>query len=163
MAHHNTEQALGPDLARRFDRWTSAHLAELASLVHPVETDNRLHAWEWLVLPDGRLLKCDAIDHHCGHDLGGCQDVAWDVVGAAVELHLPQAAGAKLCARVERETGRPVDPRLVELFRPCYLAFQLGYYSMAADAARDPAETVRLQCAAARYARGLRQALLAGA
>ena len=62
--------------------------AGLKGAVRRVETDNRLHAWEWLHTPDGRLLKTDALDHHAGHDLIGCQDITWDIAGATVELDL---------------------------------------------------------------------------
>ncbi len=161
MARHNTEEALGPDPACRFDQWTPADLAWLERRRRPVETDNRLHAWEWLVLPDGRILKCDAIDHHVAHDLVGCQDIAWDAVGAMMELELPEAACARLCAVIEAESGHAVDPQLLALLLPCYLAFQLGYYSMAAEAA-DPGEAIRLRRMARRYGQRLRRALLAG-
>ncbi|MBX6744012.1 MAG: hypothetical protein IRY87_18405 [Acetobacteraceae bacterium] len=162
MARHNTEEALGPDLARRFDRWAPAELARLAVRLNPVETDNRLHAWEWLVLPDGRILKCDATDHHAAHDLVGCQDIAWDVAGAVVELDLPDAASARLRALVERGSGRTIDPRLLALLMPCYLAFQLGYYSMAAEAAAEAGEAVRLRRMAGQYVGRLRHLLLSG-
>jgi hypothetical protein len=161
MARHNAEEALGPDVARSFDRWTAEDLAQLAERVRPVETDNRLHAWEWLVRSDGRLLKCDALDHHAGHDLVGCQDIAWDVVGATVELELPASAQARLCAVVERAAGRALDPQLIALLTPCYLAFQLGSWTMAARAAPGPEEAARLWRAAGRYATRLRHALLA--
>jgi hypothetical protein len=156
MARHNAAEALGPDVARGFDRWTPEDLAQLARRVRPVETDNRLHAWEWLVRSDVRLLKCDALDHHAGHDLVGCQDIAWDVVGATVELELPPSAQARLCTALERETGRAPDPQLIALLTPCYLAFQLGCYTIATAAAPGPEEAARLGRAAARYAAGLR-------
>ncbi len=166
MARHNAAAAaLGAAATRGLDRWTEAELAALAQRARPVETDNRLHAWEWLVAPDGRLIKCDALDHHAGHDLVGCQDIAWDVVGAAVELELPGPARARLRTVVEAEAGRALDPRLLALFAPCYLAFQLSWHAMAADAAdaaADAAEAARLRQAAGRYADRLRRVLLAG-
>jgi hypothetical protein len=160
VARHNAEAALGPGVARSFDRWTAGDLAELAERVRPVETDNRLHAWEWLVQSDGRLLKCDALDHHASHDLVGCQDIAWDVVGATVELELPASAQARLCAAVERATGRALDPQVIALLTPCYLAFQLGSCTMAAGTAPGPAEAARLRLAAEGYATRLRHVLL---
>ena len=33
-------------------------------------------------------MKTDALDHAFGHDLVGCQDIAWDLAGAAVEFDL---------------------------------------------------------------------------
>ncbi|HYZ33756.1 MAG TPA: hypothetical protein VE684_15910, partial [Crenalkalicoccus sp.] len=154
MARHNTRLALGSDLAHRLHRcWAAADLDRLESRLHRVETDNRLHAWEWLVLPDGRLLKADALDHHAAHDLVGCQDIAWDIAGAVVELGLSEAERERLCVVVEREAGRTLDPRLLALLEPCYLAFQLADHAMAAaGAAGWGAEPDRLRAAAARYA-----------
>ena len=87
MARFNTSQTLGEEAARDLDRLLQ-DASRLEGAVRRVETDNRLHAWEWLHTPDGRLLKTDALDHHAGHDLIGCQDIAWDIAGATVELNL---------------------------------------------------------------------------
>jgi hypothetical protein len=154
MARYNTARALGAAPAARLDRW-APDLQWLGARVRPILTDNRMHSWEWLVLPDSRLLKADALDHHAGHDLVGCQDIAWDVAGAAAELDLPPAAQARLCAVLEREAGRAPDPGLLAFYAPCYLAFQLGHWTMAAEAAA-PGELPRLRATAARYAARLR-------
>ncbi|WP_336488764.1 hypothetical protein [Methylobacterium nigriterrae] len=159
MARHNVGEALGPDWAGALGAWTAPRLAGLADRSHPVEIDGRMQPWEFLVRPDGRLLKCDALDHHVAHDLVGCQDVAWDIVGAVAELPLPEDAQGRLAAIVARGGGRPVDPELLAFLTPCYLAFQLGAASMAADAAHDPAEALRHRRSSARYAQKLRRVL----
>ncbi len=152
MARQNAVGALGASAAALFERW--AHdIGRLDSGLRRIETDNRLHAWEWLSLPDGRLIKADAVDHHAGHDLVGCQDVAWDVAGAAVELGLSPVEVSQLCTVIATESGRPVSPPLLQLLLPCYLAFQLGYYVTAATAlAANPDESGRMRGAAQRYA-----------
>lgn len=124
--------------------------AALASRVRRIEIDGRLHAWEWLVGADGGLVKADALDHCAAHDLVGCQDVAWDLAGAAVELALSPAEQDRL-ARITGETsGRAADPALVAFLRPCYLAFQLGRHALAATTGGG--EAARLRSAAERYA-----------
>ncbi|MFH5923590.1 hypothetical protein [Roseomonas xinghualingensis] len=160
MARHNTAQALGQELAARMDRWKPS-LPSFDAQIRWVWTDNRLHAWEWLVLPDGRLLKTDAVDHAAAHDLIGCQDIAWDVAGAVVELGLSSAEQDRLGHIIGQESGRAVDPELLAFLTPCYLAFQLGYHAMAADASGGE-EVARAGDAAARYAEALKAALLAG-
>jgi hypothetical protein len=153
MARHNTAQSLGHAWAARLDRW-GARLAWLTEQRQPVETDNKLHAWEWLVPPEGGLLKADALDHHEAHDLIGCQDIAWDVAGATVELALTSQEQAVLVQRVTQAGGRRVDPELLAFYLPCYLAFQLGACTLAATvlATPLPAEATRLRGAAERYA-----------
>ena len=159
MARANTAQALGEAWARRLDRFTP-DLPELERRVRRVETDNRLHAWEWLQCADGRLFKTDALDHHAAHDLVGCQDVAWDVAGATIELDLSEAEAQDLCAVIAHETGRAVDPGLLAVCLPCYLAFQTGYYALAADTLVGwPDEAARLRAASDRYAARLRGVL----
>ncbi|HYO58588.1 hypothetical protein [Archangium sp.] len=157
MARYNTAQVLGDGYAESLGIW-APRLDRLSTEVHPVETDNKPHAWEWLVLPDGRLLKADAVDHHDAHDLIGCQDVAWDVVGAAVELNLDAAEQAILAEYVARASGRAVSAPLMDFYRPCYLAFQLGHHTLAASSLEVlvPEESVRLRRAAERYATLLR-------
>jgi hypothetical protein len=157
MARHNAAEALGEALASRLDGW-KPELSSLEARMRRVWTDNRLHAWEWLVLPDGRLLKTDAVDHAAAHDLIGCQDIAWDVAGAAVELGLSAAERERLRALVEGEAAREVDPALLAFLTPCYLAFQLGYHAMAADASSE-GDAARARHAADRYAEGLREVL----
>jgi hypothetical protein len=97
-----------------------------------VHIDGRLQPSEWLHWPDGSLLKTDALDHSCGHDLVGCQDIAWDLAGAAVEFGLSDAERRTLAAGV----GRPVDPALIDFFDVCYPAFQAAAWAMAGETAQ---------------------------
>jgi hypothetical protein len=101
----------------------------------PVRTDGRLHAHEWLRLPDGRLLKADALDHHRGHDLIGCQDIAWDEAGAAVELGLALTSA---------------KPELEAFYRVAYCAFQIGVHGLGKGMS-PAAEQPRHEAATARY------------
>jgi hypothetical protein len=150
MAASNAEEALGPaaaDAVRNL-AWNGRGLA---GCIRRIRTDNRMHLWEWLSLPDGRLLKADAVDHHCAHDLVGCQDIAWDIAGAVVELALSEDEAEALIAAIDR-AGTTVEPDLVDALTPCYLAFQIGAFTMASQSA-DAREAVRLKAAAFRYAR----------
>jgi hypothetical protein len=103
--------------------------------LRPVHVDGRLQTWEWLQGAAGRLIKTDAIDHSCAHDLIGCQDIAWDVAGAASEWRLAPAEIASLTGAVSRHGAAEVSPVAVEAFRICYAAFQAGYWSLAAEGA----------------------------
>ncbi|MFL5445256.1 MAG: hypothetical protein ACJ78W_12125, partial [Myxococcales bacterium] len=145
MAEHNS----GFTLARFRDR-----IDDLARDMVRVETDNKLHAWEWLRAPDGRLFKTDGADHCRGHDLVGCMDPAWDLAGASFELGLDQEA---LWRRFREHGGRGAKPEVLAFLRPCYLAFQLGAHVLAA--ASNPGERTGLERAAERYALLLREEL----
>jgi hypothetical protein len=137
MVRRNATLALGAEVA-----------TQVVSRMEPtemrsVEVDARLHAWEWLVQSDNSLIKTDAYDHHAAHDLIGCQDIAWDVVGASIELAFTPEQERVLAMRVGAQPAR------IEFLRPCYLAFQLGRATLAAEA--EPREAERAGRAASRY------------
>jgi hypothetical protein len=175
MAVHNTRTALGPDFAGALEEWRG-RLPEIARLARPVLTDNRMHAWEWLVMPGGKILKADALDHHRGNDLVGPQDVAWDLAGAAVELDIgPGGLGGqglgddgleRLADAVARRSGRTRTGRLqLDFYTLAYLAFQIGRHTLAAEAveASAPEESAALRAETARYAGHLRRAITGSA
>jgi hypothetical protein len=113
-----------------------------------VYVDGRLHPWEWR-RPAGGLCKLDAIDHACGHDLVGAQDILWDVAGAVVEFGLTTAEEAQLVRRLS------VDGACVRPMTACYAAFQGGLWSMAGAA--GPGDDRALETRRALYRDRLRQ------
>jgi hypothetical protein len=154
MAVYNARQALGDDAGSALDR-SLPHPDDLDGNVRRVCTDNRMHAWEWLVCDD-RLIKTDALDHSAAHDLIGHQSIGWDIAGAIVELGLSEEEATRLCTIVERTSGHPVSRELLAFLLPCYCAFQMGAHLMAA-AALEGGEETRLRKAADRYGRLLRR------
>lgn len=118
----------------------------------PVHVDSRLHRWEWLATAEGRLLKTDALDHSCAHDLVGCQDVAWDVAGARVEFGLDESETAQLSAGISRVCGRQVAPDLTEFFGWAYPAFQAGLWKLAGNASQIGRYRTALRLAESRRA-----------
>jgi hypothetical protein len=95
-------------------------------------------------------MKTDALDHNASHDLIGCQDVAWDIAGACVEFDLSKTQRLQLAQVVAAETGRELREDVLELFEACYLGFQIGLWSLAAQS-HDVTEQDRLTNAVARY------------
>jgi hypothetical protein len=159
MARRNVGLALGETPAEALDQWVR-ELPPLSARVRRVRTDNRLDPHEWLRLPDGTLLKSDALDHHQAHDLVGAQDAAWDVAGATVEFDLDPRETAWLAGEVAGAAGWLVDPGLLEFMTTAYAAFRLGQASLSADMADgDPAEQRRIAAACERYERRLRTLL----
>jgi hypothetical protein len=119
-----------------------------------------MHPWEWLVCRGGGLLKTDALDHHAAHDLVGCQDVAWDVVGAAVELRLTPSEREAVCTIVAGASGRPVEAALLRVYEPCYLAFHVGACALGRETLMGfVRESARLDRSRRRYTQALQRAL----
>jgi hypothetical protein len=165
MAAYNTKRLLGPGLAETVRGWRD-RLAEVSRLERPVLTDNKLHAWEWLVTPEGRILKADALDHHRSNDLVGPQDPAWDLAGAAVELDLEEAELELLREAVARRSGTPpAQPAQIDFYTVAYLAFQAGRHALAAEALEHaaPAESAGMRSEMKRYMERLRRTLVRGA
>lgn len=133
MAAFNVEQALGKPASEPLGAWKE-RLPELSTLARPALTDNRMHAWEWLVTPDGKIWKTDALDHHASNDLVGAQDPAWDLAGAIVELELSDDERNRLLEQVERSRRIKTPPDQLRFYTQAYLAFQMGYYTLAAQA-----------------------------
>jgi hypothetical protein len=159
MARHNTACGLGEEIATAFDPWKE-RLPQLERRIRRVRTDNRLHAWEWLQAPDGRLIKTDALDHHAAHDLVGCQDAAWDIAGAGIEFDLTADEFSELCRVFESAAQRPVSRDLLAFYEICYAAFQFGHWSLAGESLPTfPAEALRIRAAVDRYRSRLRQAV----
>lgn len=157
MAIYNIDQRLGHHVAACMRaRLGDAHRLE----VIPCCTDNRMQRWEW-VHGAGGLQKLDGLDHHAAHDLVGCQDIAWDVAGAAVELELCHAQRDALVEELSARLGRPMDLELVRASELCYLGFQIGLWTMAL-ARNDEMERRRIERLLAGYEHQVLRALNIG-
>jgi hypothetical protein len=130
MAAVNTGELLGTVAAAKVEG-TIATAENFAALLRPIDTDNRLHAWEWIVTEEGNILKADALDHSSAHDPIGCQDLAWDIAGAATEFDLTPAEREALQQSVADAAGYETRPDLIALFEIFYLTFQAGLWTNA--------------------------------
>lgn len=126
MCRRNVSLALGESATKALDHFD---IAKLPAHVRRVRTDNKLDHEEWLRLADGRLLKTDALDHHQGHDLVGCQPIEWDIAGAAIEFDLNGGETERLIAA----TGQTVDAERLGFHCVAYAAFRMGQATLAAS------------------------------
>ena len=164
MVAYNAKRALGPIVTEIVKDWRG-RLPEIARLERLVLTDNKMHAWEWLVTPEGKLLKADALDHHRANDLVGPQDIAWDLAGAAVELDLDEPELELLADAVARRSGAPRAARVqLDFYTMAYLAFQTGRHTLAAEALEPwaPADAAGMRSEKERYTEGLRRTITRG-
>lgn len=157
MAIFNTSEALGENAAKRL-RQRIGPVGKFSRRLHRVDTDNRLHTWEWLMTGDGRLVKTDALDHNAAHDLVGCQDIAWDVAGAGIEFDLSGAERNRLAVIIGQQTDCDLREGVLAFFEVCYLAFQIGLWS-GAFASAGGLDKARLEALVKRYAVRLRELL----
>lgn len=146
------------------DRWSFAarQLSAFAASVErmpAVRLDGRMQPYEWL-LDDGRFMKTDALSHHDDHFYPGTHDIAWDLAGAVVELGLDREGERLLLREYMASSGdRGLDARL-RFMRPAYLAFRLGYATLASQALAGSPDGNRMQREVARYREALRHELV---
>lgn len=115
-----------------------------------VALDGRMLAHEWISTERG-YLKVDAVEHHDDHFFPGCQDIAWDIAAAAIELTPSRAARHALLDRYRSlSDDRTIVGRL-PFYSMAYLAFRLGYCSLAAGVLEGRPDGRRFELEVARY------------
>jgi hypothetical protein len=153
MVEVNVEEGLGAEwtpLLRRVDADFEPAPA--------VRVDGRMLPHEWLRTSRG-YTKTDALAHHDDHFYPGATDIAWDLAGACVELELdPEAERALIRAYRARSGDRRIATRL-PFHRRAYLAFRLGYATLAAQALGESPDASGMRRAVRRYAELLRRQL----
>lgn len=156
MIRTNVRESLG-------DSWLSAvrRIEPLAALVRSAPTtrcDARLLPHEWLRTPAG-FVKTDALSHHDDHFLPGAQHAAWDLAGASAELDLDDAEEGALLAAYAAASGDATVHRIFPFHRVAYLAFRIGYTTLAAQALGDTDDGAAMRARSARYAERLERVL----
>jgi hypothetical protein len=152
-------------LAKLSELYTTSELADPASLIEMirvnvghevappdpaaalVRVDGRMLPQEWLKTERG-WLKADALDHHDDHFFPGCQDIAWDIAGAAVEFDFQPDM---LAQRYTRLRPDPTLSRRLGFYTVAYLAYRIGYATMAAETLGDCVDGRRFQLLRRRY------------
>ena len=119
-------------------------------LQHPVIADGRMQPHEWLLPPQGKLLKTDSGSHGDDHFFPGPTDIAWDLAGAIVEWQMSEQQTAEFLNLYHRASGDNAQHR-VDDFIQAYAIFRLAYCLMAAKAMYGSDEQPRLQQAAEGY------------
>ncbi len=123
------------------------------TMERPVVADGRMQPHEWLLAPEGRMLKTDSGSHGADHFFPGVTDIAWDLAGAIVEWRMNEAQSEAFLDAYRRATGDDARCRIAG-FVPAYTVFRCAYCLMAANALQGSQEQGRLERAAAYY-RGL--------
>lgn len=128
----------------------------------PTALDGRMLPHEW-VRTDHGFFKADAVDHHDDHFYPGPQDIAWDVAGTCLEFGLDGDARRGFLARYVRESGDAAIAQRLPYHAVAYLAFRLGYASLAAESLGDDPDAARFRADTLRYRALLAAELVADA
>ena len=152
MIEVNMREAFGPESGRILQRVAACRQQIPSS--GAVAVDGRMLPHEWLESPAG-LVKIDALDHHDDHFYAGATDIAWDLAAATVEFDLEPGAAALLLSTYAAASGDVRIGQRLPFYRFAWLAFRLGYATLARDTL-DGDERRRFDALARRYASVLR-------
>jgi hypothetical protein len=103
-------------------------------------------------------IKTDAVDHGDDHFYPGPTDVAWDLAATRIEFDLSVGHADVLLGTYARLAGDPRIGDRLPFFELAYLAFRVGYTSLASEALANTADGTRFAAARARYLSRLRDA-----
>ena len=101
-----------------------------------VRVDGRMLPHEW-IQSSAAFVKVDALDHHDDHFWPGRRDIAWDVAGVIVEFDLDEAAETFFVQQYISASGDATIVRRLPLVEAAYLAYRLGYASLAVETLGD--------------------------
>jgi hypothetical protein len=156
MVVTNTAEGLGDEWASRLHprlRTCGASWCE-----RTVALDGRMLPHEW-IRTSGGYLKTDAVHHHDDHFFPGCQDIAWDVAATCLEFNLRPQARQQLIGRYRSLSGDSTIVGRLPRHAITYLAYRLGYTTLAASSLGQDSDSTRFSDAAVRYGELLRSEL----
>lgn len=112
--------------------------------------DGRMQPHEWLLTPEGQMLKTDSGSHGDDHFFPGSADIAWDLAGAIVEWRMSAVQAESFLDMYRRASGDQAQSRIAD-YITAYTAFRHAYCLMAANAMHGTEEQGRLEQAAFDY------------
>jgi len=126
----------------------------------PVAVDGRMMPHEW-IRTNGGYFKVDHLEHHCDQFFHGSQNIVWDIAGLCIEFRLSSGEVEELIKRyVELSGDKDIRMRL-PFFRIAYLAFRIGYVSLAADSLSGDQDGRRFELLRDFYREELKKSLMA--
>lgn len=149
MIRVNVEEGLGPGWTDRLGGLDAAaqRLADAPAVI----VDGRMQPHEWVEAASGELVKVDALDHGDDHFLPGPTDIAWDVVGLAVEHGWSEGTARDVAEALAARLRDPTLPARLPFHRLAYAAFRLGYTTLAVTALGDSDDGRRMRRLVERY------------
>jgi hypothetical protein len=150
MLRTNVAEGLGEAAVGRLARRLRA--VDAFEREPPTALDGRMLPHEWVSTANG-YRKTDALDHGDDHFYPGPQDIAWDVAGTCIEFGLADDARRGFLERYRRASGDRCITGRLPFYALAYLAFRLGYATLAAESLGGSPDRTRFQTQAAHYRR----------
>ena len=159
MVHCNLSESFGPAAAERAAAWIDEARCDDET---PCYADGHMAPEEWIVRPEGALLKTDYLGQAFDHTLIGQQPLLWDIAGILVEWELMDSERTFLLETLFK-AGIQVELAALSRYELAYAAFRMGLFSFCADqTSNDDPELTRLRRAEAFYQSKLKYLLTSG-
>lgn len=156
MIRTNIREGLGPEWEKYFEKVIES--SKRVGEIRPVYLDNRVAPHEW-ILCAGRIFKTDSAEHFDDHFFPGPQDIAWDLSAFRIEFGLGPGAWRYLVEKFEKESGRSIRGG-ESFYGLAYLAFRLGYCSLAVASIGNTEDGLRFLKLREEYAALLKSELI---
>ncbi len=138
MIHTNIEEGLGGGYVKKFTNIINWSQDWYESDI--VGVDGKVMPYEW-ILSHEKIWKVDQLEHHCDQFFPGCQNILWDIAAFTIEFNLDLDKENEFLdcfAMISKEKG--VRER-IPFYKTAYLAFKLGYVTIAAESLSGTADS----------------------
>ncbi len=139
LIHQNLGRHVGLHRGRCLNRFRS-----LVEEGGSTQVDSRMLPHEWLRTPKG-YVKTDVTDHHDDHFYPGDDHLTWDVAGARVEFGFSAGASRWLSEWTGKAIGDPALARRLPFYTVAYLAYRIGYATLAAETLGESSDAHRFR------------------
>lgn len=154
MIYANVKEGLGEGWCRCLEK-LSPHTSSLYEEA-AVAIDGHMMPHEFLKTDTG-IVKVDHIEHHCDQFFHGVQNICWDMAGFLVEFELDKRKREHFLENFT-STDSYVFQRQ-QFFNVAYLAFRLGYVTLAADSLKGEPDAEGFEKLKKKYCTMLRNEL----
>lgn len=94
--------------------------------------DGRVMPHEWLE-SNGKYYKVDHLEHHADQFFHGCQNIAWDLAAFCLEFGLDTKQEYSFLQSYIHAGGNKNILNIINFYSIAYLAFRIGYVTVASD------------------------------
>lgn len=155
MIYVNIKEGLGEQWCRYMEKFgqNTSSLYEEA----PLAIDGHMLPQDFLKTGTG-FMKVDHIEHHCDQFFHGSQNICWDIAGFCFEFELDKRKRAHFL-----ENFVSIDSSVFHrqpFFNIAYLAFRLGYVTLAADSLMGEPDATEFEKFKKKYSTMLKNELL---
>lgn len=130
MIHNNIEEGLGGSYLEKISKRINCSKDWYESDI--VGVDGKVMPYEWIIGRE-KIWKVDQLEHHCDQFFPGCQNILWDIAAFSIEFNLDLEIENKFFDHFIAISKEKRIHERMPFYKTAYLAFKLGYVTIAAE------------------------------